>query len=132
MKISKLLPITLALMLGMSCAYAAPKPTAQADYELTLAPFFNVTHAGTNLKSAVSYDDTYIFKYDKCGRVGNRLVDYINVVCFHNTRDIITVLPVNYGENLPHVDLNYMIEDKPQKEIKRVSAVEKFNKRFKR
>ena len=59
MKISKLLPITLALILGMSCASAAPQPTAQADYELTLAPFFNVTHTGTNLKSAVSYDDTY-------------------------------------------------------------------------
>ena len=59
MKISKLLPITLALILGMSCASAAPQPTAQADYELTLAPFFNVTHAGTNLESAVSYDDTY-------------------------------------------------------------------------
>lgn len=59
MKISKLLPITLALMLGMSCAYATPQPTAQADYELTLAPFFNVTHKGTNLESAVSYNDTY-------------------------------------------------------------------------
>ena len=78
------------------------------------------------------YDDTYIFKYNKCGRVDNRLVDYINVVCFHNTHDIITILPVNCGEHMPHVNLNYMIEDKPQKEIKRISAVEKFNKRFKR
>ena len=59
MKISKLLPITLALMFGMSCAYSAPQPTAQADYELTLPEFFNVTHQGTNLTSGVTYDDAY-------------------------------------------------------------------------
>jgi len=59
MKISKLLPITLALVLGMSCAYADPATKAQADYELTLNPFFNVTHLGTNQESNVSYNDAY-------------------------------------------------------------------------
>lgn len=78
------------------------------------------------------YDDIYFFKYDKCGRVDNRLVDYIKVVCFHNTSDIITILPVEFGEYIPHVDLNYMVEEKPVKEIKRKSAIEKFNQRFKR
>ena len=59
MKISKLLPITLALVLGMSCAYAAPATKAQADYELTLPEFFNVTHSGTNVASNVNYNDAY-------------------------------------------------------------------------
>lgn len=78
------------------------------------------------------YDDTYIFRYDHCGREDNRLVNYIKVVCFHNTKDIITILPVEYGEAIPHVDLNYMIQEKTIKEIKRQSSIEKFNKRFKR
>lgn len=77
-------------------------------------------------------DDTYYFKYDECGREDNRLVNYIKVICFHNTTDIITILPVEHGENFPHVDLNYMIVEKSSKEIKRASAIEKFNQRFKR
>lgn len=59
MKISKLLPITLAIVLSINCAFAAgtaTKKTAQADYELTLPAFFNVTHNPTNVTSNVSYD----------------------------------------------------------------------------
>ncbi len=58
MKISKLLPITLALMLGMSGAYAATQETANADYELTLPEFFNVT-ATPPTATNVTYDDNY-------------------------------------------------------------------------
>ena len=42
------------------------------------------------------------------------------------------MLPVDFGEELPHVDLSYMIEEKPVKETKRESAIERFNRRFKR
>ena len=59
MKISKLLPITLGLVLGMTCVFAEPKGSAQADYELTLLDFFNVTHAATNPSSGVNFNDTY-------------------------------------------------------------------------
>lgn len=78
------------------------------------------------------YENVYIFKYNECGRVNNRLVNYLKVICFDGTTDMITVLPVDYGENLPHVDLNYMVEEKDVKEVKKISAVERFNKRFKR
>lgn len=78
------------------------------------------------------WENVYIFKYNECGRVNNKLVNYFKVVCFDGTGDIITMLPVDFGEELPHVDLSYMIEEKPVKETKRESAIERFNRRFKR
>ena len=62
MKISKLLPITLALMLGMTGAFAATEATnssAQANYQLDLPEFFDVEVTApekskvTNIKTAV-------------------------------------------------------------------------------
>lgn len=69
MKISKLLPITLALMLGLSgAAYAeesgqgqattGPKDTDSAIYELTLPEFFNVT-ATSPTATEVTYNNDY-------------------------------------------------------------------------
>lgn len=74
------------------------------------------------------FEDTYIFKYDACGRADDRLVDCFKVVCFHNTKNIITMCPVSNANNLPSKDLNYMVEEK----VKMVSQIDKFNKRFKR
>jgi len=36
----------------------------------------------------------YVFKYDNCGRVENKNADYFFVVCFHNTKDILTQTPL--------------------------------------
>ena len=78
------------------------------------------------------WEDVYIFKYNECGRANNRLVNYIKVVCFHNTKDFITILPVSDCENLPCVDLNYLIKEDKQPETRRMSKVDKFNQRYKR
>ncbi len=76
----------------------------------------------------VFFEDSYVFKYDACGRADDRLVDYFKVVCFHNTKNIITMCPISNAANLPFIDLNYMVEEKAEK----VSRIDRFNKRFKR
>ena len=75
------------------------------------------------------YDNVYYFKYDACGRVNNKIVDYIKVVCFNNTKDFITMCPVVGSKNLPFVDLNYLFNEELPK-IKRMSQIDKFNKKF--
>lgn len=76
------------------------------------------------------YDDVYFFKFDSCGRVGNKIVDYIKVVCFQDTKDFITMCPVEGSKNLPYIDLNYFVNDNEFNKVKRISQIEKFNKRF--
>lgn len=77
------------------------------------------------------WENTYVFRYDCCGRENNKLVNYIKVVCFDKTDKVITILPVSAFDNLPQVDLNYMVKDN-KKEIKRENAIDKFNRRFRR
>lgn len=77
------------------------------------------------------YQDIYFFKYNECGRVNKRLVNYFKVVCLHNSTDFITMCPVNGNDNLPHIDLNYLIKEEPVK-VKRLSQIDKFNQRYKR
>ncbi len=76
------------------------------------------------------YDDTYIFKYTACGHWNFKLVDYIKVVCFHNTSDIITMVPISGCENLPFVDLDYMIKDKDYSHTRRLSQTDKFKLKY--
>ena len=62
MKISKLLPITLALMLGMTGAFAATEATnsnAQANYQLELPEFFDVEVTAPAAASSAEYADNY-------------------------------------------------------------------------
>lgn len=59
MKITKLLPITLALLLCTSAAMAEPAPTRTAPYNLTVDKFINITHASTKNSDTVAVDDTY-------------------------------------------------------------------------
>ena len=76
------------------------------------------------------YDNVYFFKFDSCGRVGNKIVDYIKVVCFQDTKDFITMCPVEGSKNLPYIDLNYLVNDNEFNKVKRISQIQKFNKRF--
>ena len=77
-------------------------------------------------------ENTYVFKCEGCGRVDKKLVDYLKVVCFDKTKDIITMLPVSGMENFPQVDISYITKKEEKKEEKRPSQIDKFNKRFKR
>ena len=53
-------------------------------------------------------EDDYYFRYDDCGKENNRFVNYFKIVCFHGTKNIITVLPVAKSNTFSCVDLNYM------------------------
>lgn len=73
--------------------------------------------------------DFYTFKYDNCGKDNYKNADYIKVVCFHNTGDIITMCPVANGENMPYIDLSYLRkEDEPK--VKVLSQIDKFKMRY--
>lgn len=75
------------------------------------------------------YDDIYYFKYDECGRVDMRPVNYFKIICLHNSQDFITMCPVVGNENLPYIDLNYMKKEEPSK-VKRISQIDRFNRRY--
>lgn len=86
------------------------------------------------------YANTYIFKYDDCGKVKEgtsfKSVDYFKVICFQNTDNIITMYPDTNCQRLPHIiDLNYIKQSLPSivgnRLIKKpTSQIDKFNKRF--
>ena len=76
------------------------------------------------------FDNIYFFKYDSCGKEKNKTVNYFKVVCFHNTKDLITIYPCSGYENLPYIDLNYMINQEEKPKVKKISQIDKFNKRF--
>jgi len=79
-----------------------------------------------------AYDNKYIFKYDGCGRVNNKLVDYFKIVVLHNTDHFITMFPATECENLPYVDLNYLIPEIQDTKVRKLSQIDKFNQRYKR
>lgn len=76
--------------------------------------------------------NNYTFKYDGCGRSNNSLQDYFTVTSFHNSDDLITMFPAHHCENLPYIDLNYMIENVEKPKIKVMSQIDKFNQRYRR
>lgn len=74
-------------------------------------------------------DNLYIFKYDNCGRVDGKLVDYMKVITLQGSNDIITMLPCKNNERIVHKDLTPVIVDKSSK-VKRISQIDKFNQRY--
>ena len=76
-------------------------------------------------------EDTYVFKYDQCGRDYNKMVDYFKVITFSNTADFITMFPSVLCENFPYHDLNYLNEKEEEKIlVKRPSQIDKFNRKY--
>lgn len=76
-------------------------------------------------------NDLYTFKYDSCGKVNNKNTDYFSVICFHNTKDIITMYPSEKREKLPYIDLNHLNPMINNSNVKKLSRIEKFNQRYK-
>ena len=76
--------------------------------------------------------DEYVFKYDGCGRSKNcnKVEDYFKVFTFHNTDEIFAMYPVSNCQYLPYIDLNYLISSKEDNKVKRMTQIEKFNKRY--
>ena len=77
------------------------------------------------------FEDIYFFKYDNCGRVNNKLVNYFTAVAFYNTNHFLTMCPVNSTQNTKAIDLNYMIK-KDEPKVKKLSQIDKFNMRYNR
>ena len=74
-------------------------------------------------------DNTYYFKYDNCGTVYGKNVNYFEVVCFKDTADLITICPEEYCECEP-VDLNYLKKDNTLSRVKVESQIDKFNRKY--
>jgi len=79
-----------------------------------------------------AYQETYCFKYDYCGRVNEKVVNYFKVIVFKDTCDFITIYPAVDCENLPHIDLNYLQKTSDYSKVKKLSQIDKFNRRFNR
>ena len=77
------------------------------------------------------FENTYLFKYDECGRLSGKIRDYIKVVCFHDTPDIITICPCEKIENMEYIDLNYLNPNNKSL-TKRPSQIEKFKNKYNR
>ena len=76
-------------------------------------------------------DSSYFFKYDSCGKYERKVENFFKVVCFYKTDKIITMYPVDYGEDLPYVDLNYMKQEEKYIDDRKTSnQLSKFYKRM--
>ncbi len=76
------------------------------------------------------FEDAYIFKYDNCGRVNNKVVNHFKLVAVHGTNNFITMCPIENGKYLPQTDLNYLYQEKNKPKTKTLSQIDKFNKRY--
>lgn len=123
-----------------------------ADYNMNtkeiskafFAPDFPIEKVITEIKKYIPSDkkvlfgyieNTYVFKYDGCGRDDDKLVDYFKVITFHNTANCITMYPSKNCSNLPCVDLNYLHEKNEEEEnakVKKLSQIDKFNRKYHR
>lgn len=74
-------------------------------------------------------DRTYYFKYDSCGMDEADVVDYIKLVTFGDNIGAITMCPTRYGENLPHIDLNYL-KNEEKGSARKLSRIDKFNQKY--
>lgn len=78
------------------------------------------------------FEDAYYFQFDNCGRVNNKTTNYFKVICFHNTKNFITIYPTTEYRNMPCENLNYLKEKCETKHEDRLSQIDKFNRRYNR
>lgn len=76
------------------------------------------------------FEDTYIFKYDYCGKVSNKSANYFKVVCFADSCEIITICPTTDVDEVPYVDLNYLNKSELKSNVKRINQIDKFRARY--
>lgn len=76
------------------------------------------------------WTDKYIFKFNDCGIANGKYVDYFEVVCIHDTFNIITMYPMDENKNFSCADLNYLQQGKGNS--RKLSQIDKFNMRYKR
>ena len=76
------------------------------------------------------FDYIYYFRYNSCGKNGGIETDYFEVITYGNSNDYITMYPVLGVEKLPINDINYLKEDKTNSLKKRLTQIEKFNRKY--
>lgn len=76
------------------------------------------------------YTSVYVFKFDNCGKVNNKTVDYFKIICLENNSNFITMYPADDCKYLPYIDLNYLKQENEPPKIKRLSQIEKFNQKY--
>lgn len=76
------------------------------------------------------YNNFYVFKYDNAGKINYKSVDYFRVVAINGTNKIVTMYPLEHGEYLPHVDLNYLNTLYQKPKVKTLSRVERFYNKY--
>lgn len=77
------------------------------------------------------YCEIYYFKYDFCGKVDKKTVNYFKVVSIRDTNNLLTIYPVDVDcekNNMNYVDLNYL--RKEEVVTKKLSQIDKFNRRY--
>ena len=75
------------------------------------------------------FEDVYLFKYTECGKFNYKVTNYFEVVCLHNTDNIITIYPVIIDPKREYIDLDYMKKEETHK-VRRISQIDRFNKRY--
>ena len=75
------------------------------------------------------YEKFYYYKYDGCGKVCGKAVDYFVVVAIHDVKEFITMYPVDIGPKVPYHDLSYLIIEDDNKVLKK-SRVDRFNEKY--
>ena len=77
-------------------------------------------------------DNHYYFKYNQCGYDNGMVTDYFSLVTFDDSKEFITMYPIQEKEKYPYIDLNYLKKDElpPYKRVRRMSQMEKFNMKY--
>lgn len=125
--------------------YHVLRHTADYNRELTIpkksffSPNFNLEEVIKEVKNIIPnekglgygfFEDTYVFRYDNCGRNNNKIQDYFKVISFTDTNNLLTMFPASGSKNLPSIDLNHLNKNKDKKIII-ISPIDKFNKKYK-
>ena len=107
--------------------------------EYVFVPDFPLTEVLSEVKKHIGsdkklfsgfYEDLYIFRYDCCGRVKNKLVNYFRVVALNGTDNFITMFPADDCETMPYIDLNHLSQKNENPKVKKLSQIDKFNQRY--
>ena len=85
---------------------------------------------GSTKLNTSNFENLYIFKFDNCGRVNGKIVDFFIVICLKDSFEIIDMYPKNDCEYKPYVDLNYLRKDNTLSRVKVESQTEKFNRKY--
>ena len=76
------------------------------------------------------FEDIYYFKYNNCGKLNNKNVNYFTVVAIAGTNNFISMYPTKINDNNLVIDLNYLKENE-QSRSRKLSQIEKFNQKYK-